>query len=583
MEKLVCLMGVGLTKIILIKLLDLGIVVRLTESKALILAVKSLSSLFLVGIENIVILIGHKAGTDDRLTAACYTTAGTTHDLDEVILALACANIIKQNLCILHTVCNSNVNSHTVDIDGSLTDSLKASDGLKLNSLVLFAGKNKVYCTKSCLHNTAGNAEDNACAGVIAHKILIEVLIGETVKDYTCTLDHSCKLTGGKNRINVLKTVDLKLIALLLILLCGTRHNGNNKDILGINVILLSIIALDQSALHLMGALAAGKVGQKITVVILCVVDPSGRAGGDHRKNTAVFDPAEKLCSLFHNGEVSGKVGVINLIEAETSECCNHLTCYCGTNGHTEFLAQSGTYCGSSLNNNVHSGLHSSIDLIDLALLHQSAGGAHAYALSALDTGRINEAAVLGGRNDGVKAAVFKAEDSHTVCILATCNATSAKDTLGGITNNRGRKLVQSYSGLGAYKAILAGTGNVSNVKKLALAVLVALLAVLIVIGKKKLNGSTASLACLGAGNDDLHTLVYGIYAGSNEASCALNLNKAYTARAVGALTMVESTKRGYLVSAFFSRFQNCQALFDLIGNAFYFNIYHFTFLLIIS
>ena len=78
---------------------------------------------------------------------------------------------------------------------------------------------------------------------------------------------------------------------------------------------------------------------------------------------------------------------------------------------------------------------------------------------------------------------------------------------------------------------------------------------------------------CLGRGDGDLHTLVYGVYAGCNESTCACCLNETYAAGASVALAVVERAKSGDLVSASLCSFKYGQSLFNLIGNAFDFNI----------
>ena len=94
-------------------------------------------------------------------------------------------------------------------------------------------------------------------------------------------------------------------------------------------------------------------------------------------------------------------------------------------------------------------------------------------------------------------------------------------------------------------------------------------------IGKQQLHGSTAGFGGLGAGDDDLHAFIDRVHTGGNQASCALDFYQANTAGAVVALAMVKCTQRGNLLAALLGSFQDSQALFHLIGNAFDFNIYH--------
>ena len=65
---------------------------------------------------------------------------------------------------------------------------------------------------------------------------------------------------------------------------------------------------------------------------------------------------------------------------------------------------------------------------------------------------------------------------------LASCNAASAEDTFGGISDNGRRKLVNGGGSFFASEAALTGICDVCGVQKLAAAVFGALLAVLVVV-----------------------------------------------------------------------------------------------------
>ena len=572
-QEVVSLMRVGLAEIILVQLLYLSVVVRLTESVALVLGIEGSSSLLLVGIENVGILVGEEAGTDIRLTATVDAAAGAAHDLDEGVLALAGADVVKENLGVLHAVSNSDADFHAAESEGSFLDAFEATNCLELDSLVLLALEDIVSGTESSFHNTAGYAEDNGCAGVLAQQILVELFIGKLAEEDTCALDEVAKLTGGENSVNVLDTVVLKLRSFLLELLCGTGHDGNYEDVLRIDAILLSVVALEDSTLHLVRRLAGRNVTKEIRVVGFSVVDPAGRAGGDHGEGAAVLYAAEKLGSLFHDGKVSSEVGVVNLSKAEALESSDHLAGYGSTDLHAKLFAQSCANCGSGLNNNVLACCHSCVDESDFGLLGESTGGADAYALTAHDAGRRSERTVACGSNDGCKASVLEAENAVAVCILAACYAAAAEDALAGVANDGGRDLVNGNGSLLAEEHVLASAGELSYVQKLALAVLVALLAVHGVVAEQELNGGAASSSSLGGGDLDLDTLVYGVYAGSNETLSTGSLNETYAAGTLVAFTVVKSAEGGNLIAALSGSFEYSNAVFYLIGAAFYFNV----------
>ena len=149
------------------------------------------------------------------------------------------------------------------------------TNSLDLDRLAFLTCELEVNSSESCFHNAACYTEDNSCACVIAHDILIPLLIRETVEHDTCTADHSCELTCCENCINIRNTVDLELLSFLLELLSNARHDGYNEDILRIDALLLCPVRLDYCALHLVRRLAGRKVIEKISVVVLCIVDPS--------------------------------------------------------------------------------------------------------------------------------------------------------------------------------------------------------------------------------------------------------------------------------------------------------------------
>ena len=202
-EKLVSQVRVRLAQELIVERLDLGVVVRLAKNLSFILRVEGLCSLFLVGIYNVKILVGQEALTNVGLTATVDTTTGATHDLDKVILALACADLVKQNSCILHTVSHCDVDGLTCQLKACFLDAFKAAGSFKLHAFDLLAGEYEVSRTNGCFHNAAGNTEDHACAGVLANDVVVKLFIGKLGKVNTASLNESAKLSGGDNGVNV--------------------------------------------------------------------------------------------------------------------------------------------------------------------------------------------------------------------------------------------------------------------------------------------------------------------------------------------------------------------------------------------
>ena len=131
--------------------------------------------------------------------------------------------------------------------------------------------------------------------------------------------------------------------------------------------------------------------------------------------------------------------------------------------------------------------LESCVNLSDLGVFHESACRADVYALTALDAGRICKASVLSRRNESLETTVLETEDSHAVSVGAACDAASAEDALGSVAAKSRSELIVVSLGVNTLKSVLSCAGDLGNVEKLALAVLVTLLAVLVVVGEHKL------------------------------------------------------------------------------------------------
>ena len=574
MEKLVSLMGVRLAEEFFIKFLDLGILVALAKNASLVLGIKGRGTFLHIGIKNIVVLVGKEYGANIGLAAAIDAAAGTAHDFDELIGAFSLADLIHKNFCVFHTVGNRKAKDLAVDFDLGFLDSVKAADRGESDGAVFFSGKNVINGAQSSFHNAAGYTEDNACAGSFAHNILIEFLIGQFGENDTAAADHITEFAGGDNCVNVFKTIGVHHFGTLFFkLFGGAGHYGNNKNILGIDAVFFRIIALYDCALHLMGRFAGRKVVKLVCVISFAIVDPAGGAGGNHGKNTAVFDSVKKFGALFHNGEVCAEVGIINFLESKSAKGGNHFSGYGGTDGHTEFFAKGCSYCGSGLNDNVAAKSHCLVNFFHFGFEHKCAGGANRYALSAEDAGRFIERSVSGRADYGIEAAVFITENAVSVGVFASCNAASAKDTFAGITNDGGVEFVNGYGSLASFEHFGSCTGKFCNVKKFAFSVFIALLAVYGMVGKKKLNRGSSCGGGFGGGNADFHTLENREYAGSHKASHAFNFNKANTAGTLVAFTMVKVAERGDFVSAGSCCIDGGKAFFDLIRLAFDFNI----------
>ena len=203
---------------------------------------------------------------------------------------------------------------------------------------------------------------------------------------------------------------------------------------------------------------------QQIAVVELCVVDPARGAGSDHRKHAALGQAVQKLRAFLHDREVGAEVDVVDALEAESAESCDHLAGDRRSDRIAELLAQGCSDSRSRLNNHVLALAERFVDLTDLGLLHESAGRADAHALAALDARRVRKASVLGRGDKGLEASVLKAQDAEAVRVLASRDAAAAEDALGCVADKARSQLVEISLGVRALISALTGTRHLSDV-----------------------------------------------------------------------------------------------------------------------
>jgi hypothetical protein len=289
---------------------------------------------------------------------------------------------------------------------------------------------------------------------------------------------------------------------------------------------------------------AGGEVGNEFGIEFFAIFDPTGAAACDHGKRAAVFESAEKLGALFHNGKVSREVGIEYLIEAETAECGNELAGNRGTDLHTEFFAEGRSYCGSRLNDYVLGGIvKSRINVCGAVLFVQCADRTSEDTLTAVDAGAVSKAHTEDTADGGVKSTLCNADSADLLNAVTSRYTATAGDTFGVIANDGGRNFVDGRFGLVAIEGITVNAVFLTELLKLAVAASYAGGTFAVVVGKDKLEIEFSCLTELFVIGPYLHTLAYGGYAGCLECTCALDLYEAKTASAdfVDILKIAES------------------------------------------
>ena len=230
----------------------------------------------------------------DGLAAAVDAAAGACHDLDEEIFLLSGSDHINDLAGISEAAGDTDIYFRAVDAVGRFLDALSSAD----------------------IHEVdlpAGSAEDLTCAGSDSEGI-VKLFALEIFEHNTCALDHAGEFSGGDGYIDIrdslvgqLGSGDLEFLG------CAGDH-ADHVQILGIDVVLLSIVALEESAEHALRGFAGGQVRQHCGIVVLHELDPAGAAGCKHGKRRLVEflggDAADELVGLLQDGEVGSDVHV---------------------------------------------------------------------------------------------------------------------------------------------------------------------------------------------------------------------------------------------------------------------------------
>ncbi len=440
MEQFLSLFAAGGTEILVVKDFDIGVIVRLADRHVLVDAIEHVGPLLTVGVEDVDVLVREKSGFDEWLSTTVDASAGAAHDLDEGIGGFASPDFIKKRLGVLHAGGDGDLDLGAFDVDLSLFHGIKAADLGEVDLAVFLAREGVVCGAEGSFHDSAGDAEDDACASVLAEEILIEFLFGELFVDDAGALDHDRELAGRDDGVDVGEVLNRGILrAAGLVFLRGAGHDRDDEDVLRVKVVGLGEVALDDRAFHLVRGFAGRDVRDDVAIEELHVVDPAWRAGCDLGEHSFVGDAVDELLRLFHDGEVGAEVGVEDAIEAKAVKRGDHLSGgVVFADLVAEFLGEGASDGWGGLDDDVLAFGHRAVDLVDLAVLGQSAGRADFDALAALDARHIGEGAVFRRSDDGVESALLEAEDADSLGLFALLDAAAAEDALAGVADDAG-------------------------------------------------------------------------------------------------------------------------------------------------
>ena len=146
---------------------------------------------------------------------------------------------------------------------------------------------------------------------------------------------------------------------------------------------------------------------------------------------------------LFHNGQVSGEVGVKYLVKAKTAQCSCHLALHVRADGQSEFLAQSRTYGRSCLHNDMFGGICNSCKYVTgVIFLSQSSGRTYGNTLSAGYTGGFSQTHLKGGADISCKPAMVSADHANALYVVTYSHTAAAQDTFAVVADHVGSGVV---------------------------------------------------------------------------------------------------------------------------------------------
>ena len=244
-----CFLTAGFAEVLIIERLDVGVVVGAAFDFALVLGVESLHALFEQGC----------VAVEEGLTAAVDAAAGAGHDLDRLETVLVSSDHLEDLAGVAQSGADGDVDGFSgSDLDLCLFDSIESADGAEVDGIAfeVLAVEHIVDGAAGGLKHTAGDTEDVSGTGGVAERIVVlfVVHIGEVDSSL---LEHTAKLAGGDDVIDVTDSAGSELGTGGLVFLRLTGHNGNHDKIFGLHADLLGVVALGDGTEHLLRRFAA--------------------------------------------------------------------------------------------------------------------------------------------------------------------------------------------------------------------------------------------------------------------------------------------------------------------------------------
>src|SRR5699024_10053753 len=169
------------------------------------------------------------------------------------------------------------------------------------------------------LSNTSGNAEDHPGAGTEAERH-VAGFRNKSGKLNAGIADHADHFCSGDDYVSILFALGITVWTEDLHFLGRTGHDRNHKGLLALVLFIASVIFFHNCGEHTLRGTAGRKIIFVFRILITEEFYPGRAAGSEQRKLISLSQSLQEFLGFFHNGQVSGKGGVVYFIESHTVE-----------------------------------------------------------------------------------------------------------------------------------------------------------------------------------------------------------------------------------------------------------------------
>ena len=377
---------------------------------------------------------------------------------------------------------------------------------------------------------------------------------------------HARQLPGRQDDVDIRVTTGVIHVGNCTFALFGNAgHDGDDEDLVRVDPQLLGKVALSHRAEHLLGRFRCGQAVHILRELGLDKADPAGAAGGEHGPLVlaCVGEALNKLAALLHDRQVSGEVGVKDIVEANLPQGGDHPLDRRKLGAEIKRLGPGCADRGCDLHDSnpvwVLQGVEDGARVVPL---DEACGGTVGNALAAVGALRLGDVPVAGDVDGRPGAGSGDVPDVHILDAVADLDAAHTLDALVFVPD-QGRVIAPAFA---AQLCLVGGVDQVMVVGQLlqgAVSAANAQSAAGVVLGENEPQVCPSRGPDLRTVGVDDHTVLHQIFTCRDEPHVADNLDSADAARAdlVDVLEIAEGWNLNFCHAG---SFQNRRILRDL-------------------